>query len=442
LDEASVGVQSLLGWQLGQSTLFTGIRKLSPAAIGTLDANALRIDEPKGSQPPALDLVGAVNEAATQLRTALCALLDESPEAVLQLTGGLDSRLLLSAIPQGRRRGLRAMTLSVPGSGDAEIASSIARRFGIDHEVQGLADLEHLTPADAWDLASAEAVRLDCMADPVALAAQRIAERNFAQGVRISGLGGEVARGFYYVGRVRDRSYTRADAEKLASWRMFVNEAVEPGLLTSEFAAWARKVATDRVYESMVAGGDEWFSATDDLYLRHRMQRWAGATDVAVSDRRTVINPMLDHSFLEVAGRLAPRDKANSRFLARLQVELDPELGRIPLEGRPPPIAYSTPSRMEPILNTWRVGRRLARKAVQRVRRGNRPPAGGEILTGKIAEHLRAHPDLLTPLTSLAFVQQDWVEGVLYGQIEPRPSSMALVVNLVTAMRPFRTGSL
>ena len=101
---------------------------------------------------------------------------------------------------------------------------------------------------------SADSVRLDAMADPVALAAQRIAERAFDQGVRISGLGGEIARGFYYVGKVKDRSYTRADAEQLASWRMFVNEAVEPGLLTAEFSAWARDVANEQVYEALRRG--------------------------------------------------------------------------------------------------------------------------------------------------------------------------------------------
>ena len=128
----------------------------------------------------------------------------------------MDSRLLLSAIPERRRRGLRAMTLEVPGTGDVAIASDIARRYGIRHDVHGLADLRDMSPAEAWELCSADAFRLDAMSDPVALAAQRIAERAFDQGVRISGLGGEIARGFYYVGKVSDRAYTRADAEQLA----------------------------------------------------------------------------------------------------------------------------------------------------------------------------------------------------------------------------------
>ena len=284
LDETAVAVQSLLGWQLGQRTLLTGIGKLAPGSLAHLGADGVRVTAPAPTAREPIGLDQAVAEAAVLLRTSLEALLDDHPGAVLQLTGGMDSRLLLSAIPERRRAGLRAMTLEVPGTGDVAIARAIADRYGIRHEVHGLADVRDVRPEEAWQLCLADATRLDAMADPVALAAQRVAERAFEQGVRISGLGGEIARGFYYVGQVRDRPYTRADAEQLAGWRMFVNEAVEPGLLTDEFAGWAREVATTEVYEALLGGGEEWFRAADELYVRHRMQRWAGATDTAVSN--------------------------------------------------------------------------------------------------------------------------------------------------------------
>jgi asparagine synthase (glutamine-hydrolysing) len=436
LDHAGVAAQSLLGWQLGDRTLHDGVRKLAAGAEARLDAGGVRITpgEPGSTDP--LSLEGAVAQTVTLLRTSLEALLDDQPDAVLQLTGGLDSRLLLSAIPVARRRGLRAMTLGVPGSGDVAIASGISARYGIRHEVHGLADLDGVTPEEAWELCRDAALRLDGMSDPVALAALGVAERGFAQGVRISGLGGEVARGFYYVGRVRDRSYTRKDAEQLAAWRMFVNEAVEPGLLTGTFSDWARESANAAVYDALRAGGDEWFRATDELYLRHRMQRWAGATDTAVGYQRIVVNPMLDHGFLELSSRLAPQDKANSRFLAALQVALDPELADLPLEGRPSPATYAHPSAWEPMLRTLRTGKRLGRKAVQRLRRGNRPPAGGEVLAARVVTWWREHPSELTPLSHLGFVEDAWVEGVLSGAIEPRPSSVGFLTNLLVAVTP------
>jgi asparagine synthase (glutamine-hydrolysing) len=435
LDHTAVAVQSLLGWQLGQRTLFTGVDKLAPGAVAHLDDQGVRVRTPEPVRQTALSLEEAVPLAAALLRASLNALLDDHPEAVLQLTGGQDSRLLLSAIPAGRRRGLRAMTLGVPGSGDVTVARQLAERYGLRHEVHGLATLEGLSNAEAWDLARTAAMRLDGMSDPIALAALHAAEASFDQGVRISGLGGEVARGFYYVGKVRERAFTRKDAERLAAWRMFANEAVEPDLLDPDFAAWARATANGEVAGVMAAAGDEWFSATDELYLRHRMQRWAGATDTAVGFHRLVINPMLCQQFLSIASRLPPAAKGRSHFLARLQMELDPELGRIPLEGRAAPVATAYP-------NLWRsasvalgTGRRLARKATQRIRRQDRPPAGGFVLAGRVVEHWREHPELLSSAQLTAIVRPDWIDGMLDGRVAPRPSSVAFLTNLAVATR-------
>jgi len=436
LDEVALGNQSLLGWQLGQRTLFDGVRKLEPGAVARLHDGVLKIAQAARASHDELTIQDAVRQAAELMRTSLTALLDDHPDAVLQLTGGLDSRLLLSAIPVSRRRGLRAMTLGVPGSGDVAIASEISARYGIDHEVRGLADLAEVSPADAWMLSCDASRRLDAMSDPIALAALGLAEQAFPQGVRISGLGGEVARGFYYTGRVTDRMYTRKDAARLAGWRMFVNDAVEPGVLTAEFSAWARGHAEQEVYDALAAGGAEWFRATDDLYLRHRMQRWAGATDTAVSTQRTVINPMLDSGFLDIAARLEPHDKAQSRFLALLQMELDPDLGRMPLDGRPAPVAYAHPSALRPLAQGAATARSFMKKAVQRLRRGNRPPAGGELLAAKVLEHWRANPGVVAGLFDLGFIEKNALAEALAGDRELRPSSVALLTNLTVATDP------
>jgi asparagine synthase (glutamine-hydrolysing) len=430
LDPTAVAVQSLLGWQLGQRTLFNGVQKLAPGAVARLDHCGVALDSSRVSDDSPIPLQDAVVRAARLLRRSLEALLDDHPDAVLQLTGGQDSRLLLSAIPPARRRGLRAMTLGVSG-GDVDVATSLAQRYGLDHEVHGLIGLDTIAPAEAWELNRAAAVRLDAMSDPIALAALSVGESSFEQGVRISGLGGEVARGFYYLGKVRERPVTKAEAHQLAAWRMFVNEAVEPGLLNREFADWGRQAADNEVFLALASSGKDWDRATDDLYLRHRMQRWAGVTDTAVAYQRTVINPMLDHEFLDIASRLAPADKANSLFLARLQMELDPELGHIPLEGRPAPVRYAEPSLRNDLNRRIVTGRRLARKAFQRIRRGNRPPAGGDILADKVVSHWRLYPSIVEPARASGFVRAEWLDGMLDGTIRPRPSSVAFLTNMI-----------
>jgi asparagine synthase (glutamine-hydrolysing) len=130
---------------------------------------------------------------------------------------------------------------------------------------------------------------------------------------------------------------------------------------------------------------------------------------------------------------LRPVDKAELRFLAALQMEIDPELGRRPLEGRPSPSTYAERSSWYPVAQALRTGRRFASKASQRLRRGNRPPAGGEVVARKVVEWWRSHPDVLATLASLDFIRQDWIDDVLADRQQARPSTVGFLTNLVVA---------
>jgi asparagine synthase (glutamine-hydrolysing) len=277
------------------------------------------------------------------------------------------------------------------------------------------------------------AQRLDCMADPLALAALTYAEARAEPGARISGLGGEVARGFYYFGLARAAPVTRQRVERLARWRMFVNESVSADALDPGFASWARKFSVDELFALSAASGRDWMSATDDFYLDQRMQRWAGVTETAVCFDRVVTNPMLDDRFIEIARGLAPRDKRNSIFLSRLQLALDDDLARIPLDGRPAPIAYAHTSIANSTRQVVATAGKAAKKARQRAMRTNRPPAGGEILARKVVEHWRANPALLDSVRHTGFFRDAWVDEVLAGDVHPHPSAVALMTNLRVA---------
>jgi asparagine synthase (glutamine-hydrolysing) len=198
-------------------------------------------------------------------------------------------------------------------------------------------------------------------------------------------------------------------------------------------------VAKESIFDTLTAGGPEWFRATDALYLRHRMQRWAGVTDTAVAYQRIVINPMLDENFLMLAAQLAPQDKAHSRFLASLQMELDPELGRMRLEGRPAPIAYAMAGPRSSARRSMTTVGKVARKVAQRVHRGNRAPAGGVALAAKVVEHWRENPEIVEHSTLSPFVRESWIDDVLSTRLEPRPSSVAFVTNLVVVSQGAET---
>lgn len=432
LDRRAVAVQSQLGWQLGQRTMFDGISKLTPGATARLDAAGVAVAAPDDVPPRALSADEGVGLAAAALTATMERLLDEHPDVILQLSGGWDSRILLSAVPPSRRRGLRAMTLGAPDDGDVRIARVLAERCGLDHEVRPSVDASRLSPEQAWRRVRRAALQVDAHTDALALAALALAEEQFDQGARISGVGGEVGRGFYYSSRVRDRPYDRDDARRLAMWRMFPNHAVEPGMLVADFARWAQDVAVDEVYAALRRGGDEWFRATDRLYLRNRVQRWAGTNDTAVGDDRLVVNPMLSAAFLAAVEGVPPAEKAHARFFGRLQMRLDADLGTVPLEGRPAPVVHVAPSALGAARRARTVAGKGARKVIQRVRGGNRPAEGTDVLSELVVRHWRSHDALVAASPALReVVDPVWMDRVLSGALAPRPSSVALATALI-----------
>lgn len=434
LDHDGLAVQSLLGWQLRGRSLFEAVTKVPAGRSVEIRDGLLRLDaftdEPGGER---ISLTEAVSSMSSMLRSYLGAYLDDHPDAILQLTGGQDSRLLLSAIEPRRRRGLRVVTLGRPDSPDVRIAVGLAHRYGMRHEIISVDGLDALEPEEAYARCIAAAGAIELGADPLAWAALDFAEARAMPGPRISGLGGEVARGFYYLGRDGDGPVTAARARRLADWRMFVNEAVESSALRPAFRERAREVAHAEVLTALADGGQPWFEATDDLYLGQRMQHWAGATESPVSARRRIVNPMLDDRWIATVRALAPEDKAGSRFLARLQVELDAELARLPLEGRPSPATYVTPGWR----SSWRRGATTAakagRKLGQRVRRRGRPPVGGEILADAVVTYWRAHPEAAAGLAETEVVEPGWLDDVVAGRHHPGPGTVAFLLNLSLA---------
>ena len=434
LDQQAIAVQALLGWQLGQRTLFKGVQKLSPGCLIVLSRGRIEMQryapEVCGG---GMDLDQSVHSAAKMLQQYLAAYLDDHPQASLQLTGGQDSRILLSAVPRARRSHLTAITLGSSNDPDVQIASQLAARFGMRHEVHAIDSLHDVSPEAAYAMCLEASAKLECMADPVALAALTLGEANFGQGPRLSGLGGEVARGFYYYGSPRSKQVTPRRSRRLARWRMFANESVPPDALDPAFGAWAATFALDEVHGLLQGTGLDWFSATDEFYLNQRMQRWAGVTDTAVCYDREVTNPMLDDRFIDIARRLHPSAKRNARFLGRLQIALDRELAAVPLDGRPPPEVYAQASLYSGTRQVATLAHKAVRKTHQRLVGANRPPLGGQVLAQKVTEHWMREPQALDPVRHLGVFREGWVSRVLSGELQPGESAVALMTNLILA---------
>jgi asparagine synthase (glutamine-hydrolysing) len=431
LDREALGVQSLLGWQLGLGTPFAGVTKLAPGCLAELRAGRVVVERyDSDRREPGRPLPEVVATGARLLKELLSGYVDDHPDAVLQLTGGHDSRILLGAISRERRTGLRTLTLDAPGGRDAAIAASLSNRYGMRHQVFDIASLAAMTPAEGYRLAVAAAADLGLAADPLALAPLSAAEARLEQGRRLSGLGGEVARGFYYGGQPAGRT-SPALVERLARWRLFTNEAVDSAALDEGFAVAAQKYAVALLTEQLCGYSEDWLRALDEFYLWQRMHRWAGAHGTVAAVRRAFVNPMFDRRFIDLVRSVAPAEKRNSRLLGGLMVALDEELAGIPLDSGllPAQLAVGRSARTAN-------ARKVIRKVAQRIGGRRRPPLGAALLAQRVVAHWRANPDLLTPVTDTGMVRATYVVELLEGRRETDPATAAFLLNLSVARTP------
>lgn len=430
----SVAVQSQLGWQVGNGTLFHGVQVIPQGGVVQMNHGLISESFPKKAGNQQTSICGdSPKAAAAILRECLSSQLEEFPDSVLQLTGGLDSRILLAAIPRDLRREVAAVTLDVPGSSDLRIARQLTRKFGMRHYVGDFPDCSKIAPEEVFDNCVQAARSLDCAVDPIGFAALKYAESSMPGGTRIAGLGGEYARGFYYFGFAEFGSATRSRVSALARWRMFPNESVARDMFSNDFAAEVEGRAIDLIYGTFDVS-QRWWSSTDDFYLYQRMRRWAGSLATADCMHRRVVNPMLDPRFLQVARQTAPRDKRDMRLLSRILIELDPELAEVPLDGRPAPVKFAG-GLSTTLASSAMVSKKVLRKAAQRFHGLKLPPVGASILSAKVVEHIRRNPETIEPLYDIDFLSHDWLEAVGRGAITPTPPAVSFLMNLVSACR-------
>jgi asparagine synthase (glutamine-hydrolysing) len=437
LSTTDLAVQSLLGWQVGTGTVFTGVAKLPPGSAAVLRHGRVELRQyaepklPTGGPPAGLDQV--VDELAGILREVVGGCVADHPDTILQLSGGQDSRLVLSAIPPGLRAGLPALTLDSHGGVESRIARRLSDACGLRHEIEWLDERPPVDPPTAYRAARAAATAQDATSSPLALAPLLLIEADVEQGRRLSGVGGETARGFYYPGQPRRAIRSPALVRRLAEWRLFTNEAVEPDALDPDFAAAARPAALAAVGACFAEYDTDWLRATDEFYLWQRVQRWAGVHASAVSTVRYSIDPLLDREFMRLALTPAPADKRHSRLTGRLMLRLDPQLAAIPLDSGLVPARLAHPGPAGSVALARVTGTKIARKVWQRLRRTRRAQLGAGDLGRLVLAQWRDAPELVTPIRRTGVVRDAWLDELLAGRRQARPTTVAFLVNLLVA---------
>lgn len=356
---------ALTGSYLGSASGFTGVEKVALGERLVLENGTARHE----NAPSPLDYRGKPESSLEDVTEAFVAAVRRMhsafPDAEIELSGGLDSRLILAALPPEARRGKRAMTIGPAGSGDARVAALLAEREGLSHRLvpsDGFGGLD----ADAFAaLIERIALGYDHLANPLDKLA--IVSAGMAAGAepdaRFGGQNGEILRGFYYTAQPIDQRPSEDLARRLVRWRIEANDRVSDDLLDGDRVREATAAARAHCVALLLSGGEShWWQALDRLYLTQRMPRWVGAGSANRFIGRTSLYPFLDPDFVDAAMRLPGSLKRNSQAAYRILSRIDPALALVPLDNG------ITPGRVENAAVTYLTDRvKIVTKSISKV---------------------------------------------------------------------------
>jgi hypothetical protein len=340
-------------------TFFRGIRQLGCGEIVELRPRTsakctMWAPTPDGEATPA--------EYQQAVVTAVEAYSRRADGLFFELTGGLDSRLLLAA---RLRSGERTRTWTVGRRDDVEMRTI--------ERLERVEAFEHLLLSPDAGLAVDLPALIDEMhgladgeANALVYTSLLIAFRGLANLRRtsITGSNGELARAFYWraiAGR-RDTGHIRGVAINALLRKIFR----ESGTLRFAFRddirdpeAPVREAVIDFLRTSCFATPT---AILDDFYLRTRMRRFAGRNISTTSLFCEQGVPYFAHSVVDTALDLPAAQKEDGRVVREAIMRLSPALASVPLgSGDPvPPLSLTHPTR------ATRRFAGLARKAIAR----------------------------------------------------------------------------
>ena len=422
LDLACLGTFALTGSYLGDSTPFREVRKLEAGHLACLADGTLQFEDfasfrasdqdrasdqgasdHKGVTPPSFAEAVHSGQAMVKGRVGIC--LQAAPDAAVELSGGLDSRLILAAIESDSRQGRLAVTLSYPGSEDLAVAVKIVAATGMEHRIADLSQLSMLSSEQALALTREAARACEYCSNPFSRGVLRWVDEKLGGVARLTGQNGEFARGFYYPGQA-DGPVTRARAESLARWRIAVNESVDVSQLDDTFHVQAMSTCISKIEQEMLKRGRSWMDATDEYYLANRMGRGAGTGYTAAQIDRTILAPFFHDEFIDWARGLPNEHKAHGRVIAGLVRALDSKLSHMPLDSGRTPDTMQKDGLGAKVQRGVDFGKKVFKKAKQRLLQDDKIAVGAADLTRGVLNTYASVEEMAPKAVALGIVSE------------------------------------
>ncbi len=332
IDSPGVAEWLAVGHFVSQRTHFRAIRKLSPGE--RLEASPRGVRSKGSWTPTPGELEG---DAVSQFHDVFAAGVAASAtgdSTAVEITGGLDSRLVLAEI---QRAGIPffAWTLGRPGSSELRTVERLRAAVPFKHHVadvtEGFAERLPDLLIELHRLADGEVSALEY--------APLLGAFESLEGIRttsVSGSGGENARGYYY--GVLDHDAGAYRLRGIPVHALVKKITRDTGQLGREARAALVGAGQDPVEEAVEAFVSS-STATDaprildDFYLRARMQRFGGRNISTTGMFCRQGLPYFANDLVDLVFRLPTACTAGGRIVRETLCAVSPELAAVPLDS-------------------------------------------------------------------------------------------------------------
>lgn len=339
LDAAAVADYVTIGAVLGSRTLAKGIQLLAPGTVLVYDWQDGRVsthryfDLAALFRPVASDPVRHLEQVQEAFTRAVDRALATDDTVGLSLSGGLDSRAILSAV-NGRASSLRTYTLGVEGCADQVIARQMARLAGTQHQFFELnrSYLRDFLPNMAAMVLATDGMYLSHgLTEMLAL---QFLEQTGIQ-VLLRGHGGELAKAHlawplhtdarvYQLGSAEDAASHLSTRANYISGQLPLEQLLRP-----EIAARAGSGSRASFTEAVTGKGLSAAAACSYLYLHELHRRFTVPSLELFRTRVDVRLPFVDRDFLAALLGAPPEWRDSTRIHVALARHGIPSLARV-----------------------------------------------------------------------------------------------------------------
>jgi hypothetical protein len=329
IDYAALGSRLLLFYQLDLSTGISNTAQLGPGGRMVLSDGAVKSKTSKPWSPRTSECTEG--DARRLLADAVDAAFTTDAVPTMGLSGGFDSRCILSLLARRHDSEFTAHTIGTGGDPDVYVAALITKSMKIPHTV-----FQPVTPGGqaCYDLGSRYAART-AFTDVFSMGVRRYVLDGLDTGARlmIDGGGGELSRRENLkraAMRARNLILDR-DADGIfrmlrASKPMFFNSDVEAAMMRHASEAVRDFVAS--MPDARETGLGNWL---DMLFARGSVHNWTGPEQSRMDEDMLSFMPFIQPSYLNAMFSIPVKRRESGVWLKDMIRKQAPSLARFPL---------------------------------------------------------------------------------------------------------------